>query len=77
MWAFRGMSPTIHQLAEDLDLAITHVAQCAREVSDTAEPIGSRNNYQVHGEEMDQLREALKVWTDASEVFLAAVKANK
>ncbi len=61
---------------EALDNAVTHVAQLAQEVADTAEYHDHKTGgplYLVALEDMDDLKAAIKVWKDATQNFLSEV----
>lgn len=55
--------------------SIQRVAEAARDAVANAERIGSRDNWQIHGEDMDAMREALAGWTKASNDLLASTTA--
>lgn len=57
--------------ASKLDDALINVARSAQELSDTSEK--NLSDYTVGKEEMEELREALKVWQEKSQEFLKVV----
>ncbi len=59
----------------NLNDKLVNVARSAQSVSEDAEPQGltGKGNFLVRQESMEELRESLKEWKDATQAFLVAV----
>lgn len=70
---------SLKRLEDALNDAMMNVARCAQELSDGAEGIPAKrgapyeNGVTVQKEDMDELRDALKVWKEATNDYLTAV----
>ena len=66
---------SLEKAKQELDDAVTNVAQAAQMVSDDAEPQGltGKGNFLVMRDSMLELQEALKVWKEKTQNFLSEV----